>query len=94
MWTENVVLDHGCKRYAVCEPYVHTHARMHRQNSQLNTLVWGSLTLAQSIFLINGELSISSPFLITLLTLIFTCKFSITSLLNGKSLSDIMWLNW
>ena len=27
MWTEklsNVVLDHGCKRYAVCEPYAHT----------------------------------------------------------------------
>ena len=39
MWTEklsNVVLDHGCKRYAVCEPYAHTH----RQNSQLNALVW------------------------------------------------------
>ena len=29
MWTEklsNVVLDHGCKRYAVCEPYRRTHA--------------------------------------------------------------------
>ena len=28
MWTEklsNVVLDHECKRYAVCEPYVNTH---------------------------------------------------------------------
>ena len=50
MWTEklsNVVLDHGCKQYAVCEPYVRTHAHTHRQNSQLNKLVWGSLTLAQ-----------------------------------------------
>ena len=30
MWTEklsHVVLDHGCKRYAVCEPYVRTHAQ-------------------------------------------------------------------
>ena len=34
MWTEklsNVVLDHGCTRYAVCELYVHTHARTHAQ---------------------------------------------------------------
>ena len=30
MWTEklsNVVLDHGCKRYAVCEPYGRMHAQ-------------------------------------------------------------------
>ena len=30
MYTEklsNVVLDHGCKRYAVCEPYARTHAQ-------------------------------------------------------------------
>ena len=30
MWTEklsNVVLGHGGKRYAVCEPYVRTHAQ-------------------------------------------------------------------
>ena len=54
MWTgkiSNVVLVHGCKRYAVCEPYVRTHACTHAQtnfsNSQLNTLVWGSLTLIQ-----------------------------------------------
>ena len=51
MWTEklsNVVLDHGCKRYAVCETYVRTHACTQAQtNSQLNTLVWGSLMLAQ-----------------------------------------------
>ena len=34
MWTEklsNVVLDHGCKRYAVCEPYGRTHVRTHAQ---------------------------------------------------------------
>ena len=23
----NAVLDHGCKRYAVCEPYICTHAQ-------------------------------------------------------------------
>ena len=30
MWTEklsNVVLDHRCKRYAVCGPYIHTYAQ-------------------------------------------------------------------
>ena len=27
MWTSNVVLDHGCKRYAMYEPYVRTHAQ-------------------------------------------------------------------
>ena len=40
MWTaklSNVVLDHGCKRYAVCGPYacvhtyVRTYARTHAQ---------------------------------------------------------------
>ena len=34
MWTEkhlNVVLDHGCKRYVVCEPYGRTYARTHAQ---------------------------------------------------------------
>ena len=48
MWTEklsNIVLDHGCKRYVVCELY----GRTHRQNPQLNTLVWGSLTLTQLV---------------------------------------------
>ena len=34
MWTEklsNVVLDHGCKRYVVCEPYICTYAHTHAQ---------------------------------------------------------------
>ena len=41
MWTEklsNVVLDHGCKRYAVCEPYVCTHAQT--KFSIEHTSVW------------------------------------------------------
>ena len=36
-------IDYRHKRYAVCELY----ARAHRQNSQLNTLVWGLHTLDQ-----------------------------------------------
>ena len=54
MWTENfsnVVLDHGCKQYAAGEPYVRTHTHMHRKNSHLNTLVWGSLTLVQLVYI-------------------------------------------
>ena len=31
-FSNGVVLDHGCKRYAVCEPYGRMHARTHRQN--------------------------------------------------------------
>ena len=40
------IMDANDMRY-VKRTYVRTHAHTHRQNSQLNTLVWGSLMLAQ-----------------------------------------------
>ena len=55
MWTEKPpkdVSDRGCKRYAVCGPYIRTH----RQNSQLNTLA-RLLEILMSFLLCNGKIS-------------------------------------
>ena len=50
-------MDTNDMRYVNC-----MHARTHRQNSQLNTLVWGSLTLDNYAgFYTGGNLGNPSP---------------------------------
>ena len=43
------IMDADDTLYVVCELYGRTYARTHRQNPQLNTLVWGSLTPTQLV---------------------------------------------